>query len=88
MLVRLRRTGMPTKEVREFSRMLGEGPASHGRRLALLDAHRDRILAQLASLQEDLAVLDDKAARYRELVAQGLDCDGSRLRHSEDDEEH
>jgi len=40
MLVRLRRTGMPTAEVREFSSLLGDGASTHGRRLALLSAHR------------------------------------------------
>jgi DNA-binding transcriptional MerR regulator len=76
MLVRLRRTGMPTAEVREFSRLLGEGVATHDP-LALLAAHRERVVAKLAELQEDLTVLDDKVALYRELIAQGLDCDGT-----------
>ncbi|SEL43106.1 DNA-binding transcriptional regulator, MerR family [Streptacidiphilus jiangxiensis] len=77
MLVRLRRTGMPTKEVRQFSRLLGEGPSTHPERLAMLAAHRDRIVAQLAELQGDLAVLDEKVALYRQLIAQGLDCNGA-----------
>ena len=80
MLVRLRRTGMPTAEVREFSRLLGEGAATHGRRLALLAAHRERIVAKMAELQEDLAVLDEKVDQYRHLIARGLDCDGTPAR--------
>ncbi|RAG86834.1 MerR family transcriptional regulator [Streptacidiphilus pinicola] len=80
MLVRLRRTGMPTAEVREFTRLLGEGAVTHGHRLALLSAHRERIVARMAELREDLAVLDDKVAQYRHLIAQGLDCDGQPAR--------
>jgi DNA-binding transcriptional MerR regulator len=40
LLVRLRRTGMPTAEMRRFSQLLTEGAATHGQRLALLAAHR------------------------------------------------
>ena len=40
-LARLRRTGMPTREMREFTRLVTEGAATHGQRLALLAAHRD-----------------------------------------------
>jgi DNA-binding transcriptional MerR regulator len=75
-LARLRRTGMPTREMREFTRLVTEGAATHGQRLALLAAHRERIVARLAMLQDDLAVLDEKAGHYRRLIAEGLDCAG------------
>ena len=74
-LARLRRTGMPTKEIREFTRLGTEGAATHGQRLALLAAHRDRIVARLAELQDDLAALEEKVEHYRYLIEQGLDCD-------------
>ena len=74
-LARLRRTGMPTKEMREFTRLSTEGAATHGQRLALLAAHRERIVARLAELQSDLAVLEEKVEHYRYLIEQGLDCD-------------
>jgi DNA-binding transcriptional MerR regulator len=74
-LARLRRTGMPTREMREFTRLVTEGAATHGQRLALLAAHQQRIVARLAEMQDDLAVLEKKVEHYRYLIEQGLDCD-------------
>lgn len=74
-LARLRRTGMPTREMREFTRLVTEGATTHGHRLALLAAHRERIIAQLNELQDDLAVLGKKVEHYRYLIEHGLDCD-------------
>lgn len=74
-LARLRRTGMPTREMREFTQLVAEGPATQGQRLALLTAHRERIVARLAELQGDLSVLEEKVEHYRYLIEQGLDCD-------------
>jgi DNA-binding transcriptional MerR regulator len=75
-LVRLRRTGMPTKEMREFIRLVTEGTATHGQRLALLAAHRERVAVRLVELQDDLAELDEKVEHYRLLIEQGLECAG------------
>jgi DNA-binding transcriptional MerR regulator len=74
-LARLRRTGMPTREMREFTRLVTEGAATHGQRLALLAAHQQRIVARLAEMQDDLAVLEKKVEHYRYMIEQGLDCD-------------
>lgn len=76
-LVRLRRTGMPVREMREFTRLATEGAATHAQRLALLAAHRERVVARLAELTDDLAALDEKTEHYKLLIEQGLDCDGS-----------
>ncbi|MFG1921908.1 MerR family transcriptional regulator [Cryptosporangium sp. NPDC048952] len=76
MLAKLRATGMPTEDMRAFSRMVGEGAASHGRRLALLERHRLRIREQMDALRDASLALESKADHYRSLIDAGLDCDG------------
>lgn len=68
---------MPTKEMRRFSELASEGAATHGQRMALLTAHRERILARLSELHADLGALDDKVDYYQRLIEQGLDRDGA-----------
>ena len=77
MLARLRATGMPTEDMREFYQLVAAGAETHGRRLAILDRHRDRIADQQAALAAGLTALNDKAEHYRQLIAAGLDCDGA-----------
>ena len=42
LVVRLRRTGMPVRDTKDFVAMTRQGAATHGRRMALLQAHRER----------------------------------------------
>lgn len=77
LVVRLRRTGMPVREMRDFIAMVSEGASSHGRRMTLLAEHRLRVLDQMAQLREDLGAIEAKAAHYAELISRGLDCDGA-----------
>jgi DNA-binding transcriptional MerR regulator len=58
-VLRLRRTGMPVKQVRHFD-LVGSGDAERAGRLDLLRAHRRRVLAQLDELHDDLAVIEWK----------------------------
>ncbi len=76
MLAKLRESGMPTEEMREFSRLVAGGAATHGRRLAILERHRDRIRRRQAELDQHLASLEEKVTHYRYLIGAGLDCDG------------
>lgn len=77
LVARLRRTGMPVREMRDFVAMVAEGAATHGRRMTLLAEHRRRVLAQVAQLQEDLDSIDDKVDHYARLIELGLDCAGA-----------
>ncbi|WZH38186.1 MAG: MerR family transcriptional regulator [Microbacterium enclense] len=76
MLARLRDSGMPTDEMRAFSRLVSGGADTHEERLEILERHRDRILRRRAELDQHLASLEEKAAHYRFLISAGLDCDG------------
>lgn len=60
MLAKLRESGMPTEDMREFSRLVAGGAATHGRRLVILERHRDRIRRRQAELDLHLASLEEK----------------------------
>jgi DNA-binding transcriptional MerR regulator len=64
-VLRLRRTGMPVKDVRHFVDMVRLGDTERAGRLDLLRAHRRRVLARLDELHDDLAVIDWKIAVYQ-----------------------
>ncbi|QQS02515.1 MAG: MerR family transcriptional regulator [Austwickia sp.] len=74
LLLRLRRTGMPVADMKRFVELLGEGAASHGRRMALLQAQRLRVLAVQRQLADDLAAIDAKIQHYAHLIDAGQDC--------------
>jgi DNA-binding transcriptional MerR regulator len=67
LLVRLRATGMPISEMREFAELLAGGIETHKRRLELLLAHRRRIVARQQRLAECLDAVDTKISHYRRL---------------------
>ncbi|HEY8547689.1 MAG TPA: MerR family transcriptional regulator [Acidimicrobiales bacterium] len=63
-ITRLRSTAMPMLGIQEYFRLVDEGPATMPQRLALLEAHRSRVLDQLAELRSALAVIDFKIDLY------------------------
>lgn len=67
---------MPVADVRRFVRLMDEGAASHGRRIALLEQQATLIGRQMSELHDDLVTVQHKIAHYRELIDQGLDCVG------------
>lgn len=77
LLVHLRRSGMPTAQMRRFVTLVSEGSDTHGRRVALLDEHAERIRAQQAELAAAAAALEVKRDHYLGLIDAGLDCDGA-----------
>jgi DNA-binding transcriptional MerR regulator len=64
MLTRLRRTGMPVRDMRRYAELVRRGDSTRAERLALLTGHRDRVLARMADLEQDLKVLDFKIDLY------------------------
>ncbi|SBT44576.1 MerR family transcriptional regulator [Micromonospora auratinigra] len=65
LLTRLRRTGMPVRDMRRYAELARQGDRTLGARRALFEAHRARVLARMAELTEDLRVLDHKIDVYR-----------------------
>lgn len=65
LLTRLRRTGMPVRDMRRYAELARLGDRTLGARRALFEAHRARVLARMAELEEDLKVLNYKIDIYR-----------------------
>jgi DNA-binding transcriptional MerR regulator len=69
-LTKLRATGMPIREVRRYAELLKAGHGSERERLALLKAHRERVLRQLEDTARNLELIDRKIIWYRERLEQ------------------
>ena len=68
---KLRATGMPIKTIRRYAQLVSAGPGNEQERLALMEAHRAVVTAQLAELQQSLALVDHKIDVYRGRLAAG-----------------
>lgn len=68
---KLRALGMSTDLIRQYVELVRAGPGNEHQRLQLLEAHRSQVLSQVASLTEDLKLIDRKIEVYRERVAEG-----------------
>ncbi len=68
LLIRLRGTGMPVRDMRRYAEMVRAGDDTVGDRLQLFVEHRERVLARIDDLQQDLAMLDIKIALYGEMA--------------------
>ena len=69
-LTKLRATGMPIREVREYAELLREGDGNERERLALLEAHRDQVRARAGRDGEQPG-----AHRLQDRLVQGEDLD-------------
>jgi DNA-binding transcriptional MerR regulator len=72
LITRLRATGMPIREVREYVALVRGGDGNESARLELLLAHRERVLAELREVRTHLAAIDTKIEHYRDTVARSL----------------
>ena len=68
---RLRATGMPIKDIRRYAQLVSAGPGNEQERLALLETHRDEVMARLAEVQQHLTLIDHKIDVYRGRIAAG-----------------
>jgi DNA-binding transcriptional MerR regulator len=63
----LRATGMPISEMQRYVELQQEGDATLQDRLALLDAHRHRIKANIRELEDFLERIEWKISYYQNL---------------------
>jgi DNA-binding transcriptional MerR regulator len=68
-LTKLRSTGMPIRQIREYADLMRRGDDTHEARLALLEAHGDAVRAHLAETERNLELIDYKIGYYRERLA-------------------
>jgi DNA-binding transcriptional MerR regulator len=66
-LVMLRRTGMPIRDIKKFVELY-RVDGSESDRLAILEAHREHVLEELAEVQKHLAAINRKIDFYEEKV--------------------
>lgn len=64
-LLRLRETGMPIAQMREYAVLREQGPITTEPRLQLLEAHQLVVHEQIARLRAHEKALADKIATYR-----------------------
>ncbi len=72
LLTCLRGTGMPIREVRRYAELVRDGAGNERAWLELLRAHRSRVLAQLAEVQEHLGAIDRKIGIYTEKIGSAV----------------
>jgi DNA-binding transcriptional MerR regulator len=69
-LTKLRATGMPIRDVRRYAELMGRGESTNADRMALLQEHRERVLAQLEATARNLDQIEWKINYYRERLEQ------------------
>ncbi len=79
LLTRLRATGMPIREIREYADLVRRGEGTEPQRLALLQAHRDAVRAQLAEAAEHLAAIEMKIDLYAGRLGTGMPVPEARV---------
>jgi DNA-binding transcriptional MerR regulator len=72
MLTCLRRTGMPVRDMRRYAELARQGDVTSVARMALFQQHRERVLARIAELQEDLKYIEHKIDWYASEL--GAEC--------------
>ena len=67
-LTKLRSTGMPIREIRRYAELMKVGDDTNAQRLALLEAHREKVQAELEATARNLELIEYKINFYRERI--------------------
>lgn len=65
---RLKETGMPIKEIKQYAELRAEGDATLSERMEMLIQRRQALNEQIRQLQEHEAKLDEKIAFYQQEI--------------------
>jgi DNA-binding transcriptional MerR regulator len=63
-LTRMRQSEMPIRDLKRYVALVEEGPATEAERLAIMEAHREAVLARRSELDAALSVIEFKIAAY------------------------
>jgi DNA-binding transcriptional MerR regulator len=72
--IKLRASGMPLPAIREYTELVREGAGNEQERLAIMRRHRERVVAQIAELNECLNLISDKIEVYEGSLTRGEAC--------------
>lgn len=67
-VLRLKLTGMPLAEIKQYADLRAKGDMTLQPRLTMLKLHRERLVAKMDELSECANVLDDKIRNYRKMI--------------------
>ena len=65
-VLRLKATGMPLADIKQYAVLRAQGDMTVPQRLAALELHRERLVVSIQELSLNLAALDDKIGVYRQ----------------------
>jgi DNA-binding transcriptional MerR regulator len=68
-LIKLRSTGMPVRDMVRYVELARLGQDTVAERLAILVEHRERVLAQIEALTDDLKIIEYKIDLYSDAEA-------------------
>lgn len=63
-VLRLKATGMPLADIRQYALLRSQGEVTLSDRLAMLELHRARLVVNIHELSQNLSALDDKIDVY------------------------
>jgi DNA-binding transcriptional MerR regulator len=67
-VLRLKATGMPLAEIKQYAELRSQGEMTVPERLAMLELHRKSLMVRIQELSHNLAALDDKIGVYRRFI--------------------
>lgn len=70
-ITKFRASAMPMESIRAYVALVKEGPGNERARLAILQAHQERVLEQMDQLQQALQLITYKVGVYEDRVAEG-----------------